>query len=43
MTIWGYKTSAYVGEKVLSYLPLPGEYIGCGDVETLSGGKAWSL
>jgi len=42
MTVWGYKTSEYVGKKVLAYLPLPGEYIGCGDVETLTGGKAWS-
>ncbi|MFK7811893.1 MAG: gluconate 2-dehydrogenase subunit 3 family protein [Maribacter sp.] len=43
MTIMGYKTSEYVGEKVLAYLPVPGEYLGCGDVETLTGGKAWSL
>ncbi len=43
MTIWGYKTSEYVGEEVLAYLPLPGTYVACGDVEELSGGKAWSL
>lgn len=43
MTIWGYKTSEYVGEEVLAYLPVPGEYIACGDVEELSGGKAWSI
>ncbi len=47
MTIMGYKTSEYVGEKVLAYLPVPGEYIGCGDVDTLTEatakGKAWSL
>ena len=43
MTIMGYKTSEYVGEEVLAYLPLPGEYIGCGDVQELTGGKAWSL
>lgn len=43
LTIWGYKTSEYVGEKVLAYLPLPGEYIPCGDTEELTGGKAWSL
>lgn len=42
-TIWGYKTSEYVGEKVLEYRPLPGEYIPCGDVQELTGGKAWSL
>lgn len=43
MTIMGYKTSEYIGEKVLNYLPVPGQYIGCGDVQELSGGKAWSL
>ncbi|MCK5441208.1 MAG: gluconate 2-dehydrogenase subunit 3 family protein [Maribacter sp.] len=43
LTIWGYKTSEYVGEKVLAYLPVPGEYVPCGDTEELTGGKAWSL
>lgn len=43
ITIWAYKTSEYVGEKVLAYLPVPGEYIACGDVEALTQGKAWSL
>ncbi|MEO9893720.1 gluconate 2-dehydrogenase subunit 3 family protein [Aurantibacter sp.] len=42
-TIWGYKTSEYVGEKVLAYLPIPGEYIGCDDLTELTDGKAWSL
>jgi hypothetical protein len=41
--IWSYKTSEYVGEEVLAYLPVPGEYIGCGDLEELTGGKAWSI
>lgn len=43
MTIWGYKTSEQIGEQVLAYLPVPGEYIGCGDLQTLTGGKAWSI
>ncbi|MFX0555873.1 gluconate 2-dehydrogenase subunit 3 family protein [Maribacter sp. CXY002] len=43
MTIWGYKTSEYVGEEVLAYLPVPGEFIACGDTQELTGGKAWSL
>jgi hypothetical protein len=43
MTIMGYKTSEYVGEEVLSYLPVPGPYVACGDLEELTGGKAWSL
>lgn len=41
--IWAYKTSETVGEKVLAYLPVPGEYIGCGDLNELTGGKAWSI
>lgn len=43
LTIWGYKTSEYVGEEVLAYLPVPGEYIGCGDLQELTNGKAWSI
>jgi hypothetical protein len=43
IVIWGYKTSEHVGEQVLAYLPVPGEYIGCGDLQELTGGKAWSI
>lgn len=43
LTIWGYKTSEYIGEEVMAYLPVPGEYIACDDVQDLTGGKAWSL
>ena len=43
MTILGYKTSEYVGEEVLDYLPVPGEYIACADLNEMTGGKAWSL
>ncbi len=43
LTILGYKASEYVGEEVLAYLPVPGEYIACGDAQELTGGKAWSL
>lgn len=43
MTIWAYKTSEYVGENVLAYMPVPGEYIGCGDVNELTGGRDYSL
>lgn len=43
ITILGYKTSEYVGEEVLVYLPVPGEFIACGDLQELTGGKAWSL
>jgi hypothetical protein len=43
LTIWGFKTSEFIGEEVLAYLPVPGEYIGCGDLQELTGGKAWSI
>ena len=42
LATWAYKSSEYVGEEVLAYLPIPGEYIACGDLDTLTGGKAWS-
>jgi hypothetical protein len=43
LAILGYKSSEFVGENVLPYLPVPGEYIACGDLQELTGGKAWSL
>ncbi|WP_419213384.1 gluconate 2-dehydrogenase subunit 3 family protein [Maribacter sp. X9] len=43
LVIWGYKASEYIGEEVLAYLPVPGEYIACGDLQELTGGKDWSL
>lgn len=41
--IWAYKNTEYVGEEVLAYVQIPGGFIPCGDLEELSGGKAWSL
>jgi hypothetical protein len=43
LAILGYKSSEFVGENVLPYLPVPGEYIACGDLQELTSGKAWSL
>ncbi|WP_394747790.1 gluconate 2-dehydrogenase subunit 3 family protein [Spongiimicrobium salis] len=43
MTILGYRASEYIGEEVLAYDPIPGGYVACDDVETLTQGKAWSL
>ena len=43
LTITGYKTTEYIGENVLVYQSIPGEYIGCGDLEELTGGMAYSL
>lgn len=41
--IWAYKTSETIGEEVLAYLPVPGQYVPCASVEELTGGKAWSI
>jgi hypothetical protein len=41
--IKAYKTSEYIGEEVLAYLQIPGGNIGCGDLDELTGGRAWSL
>ena len=43
MTIMGYKTTEYIGENVLTYQPIPGEYIPCGDLDELTGGKTYSI
>ena len=43
ISIWAYKSSEFIGEEVLAYAPIPGEYIACGDVNELTQGKAWSL
>jgi len=43
LTIMSYKTSEYIAENVLAYLPVPGEYIACGNLQELTGGKAWSI
>lgn len=43
ISVWAYKGSEYIGEKVLAYLPVPGVYVACGEVDELTGGKAWSL
>lgn len=43
MGIWAWKTSEEIGEKVLWYDPIPGQYIPCGPVTELGKGKAMSL
>lgn len=32
-----------VGTTMMAYDPVPGEYIPCGDLQELSGGKVWSV
>jgi hypothetical protein len=43
MGIWAWKSSEEIGENVLWYDPIPGEYIACGPVTELGNGKAMSL
>ncbi len=41
MAIWAYFTSGEIGEKVLNYDPIPGEYDGCKPLSEV--GNRWSL
>ena len=41
MAIWAYFTSEEIGENVLSYDPIPGEYDGCKPLSDI--GNRWSL
>lgn len=43
MGIWAYKTNEKIGEEVMWYDPIPGQYIPCGPVDELGRGKAMSL
>lgn len=43
LAVFAYTNSEMVGKEVLAYDPIPGGYTGCGSLEELSGGKAWSL
>lgn len=43
MGIWAWKTSEKIGEDVLWYDPVPGEYIPCAPADELGNGKAMSL
>lgn len=40
-TLWGYYTSEHVGENILSYDPIPGEWEPCIPLEDV--GNSWSL
>lgn len=39
--LWGYFSSEEIGKNVLSYDPIPGEYLGC--IPVAEVGKVWSL
>lgn len=43
LSIWGYRNSEYIGEKVLAYDPVPGQQKGCVDLIEATGGKSWSI
>ena len=43
LTINAFKTNKFIGENVLAYLPIPGRYSGCVDLNETTGGKAWSI
>lgn len=42
MTVNAYLNTQQIGEEVLAYDPVPGDYY-CGDLNELTGGKSWSL
>jgi len=43
LTITAFKGNELIGEKVLAYSPIPGQQKGCVDLQSTTGGKAWSL
>lgn len=43
LAILAYKSSELIGTQVLAYLPVPGEFIPCGDLDELTNGRVWSL
>tara|TARA_R100000935_G_scaffold50390_1_gene76241 strand:- start:2337 stop:2987 length:651 start_codon:yes stop_codon:yes gene_type:complete len=43
MGIWAWKTSENVGENILWYDPIPGQYVACGSLGELGNGKAMAL
>jgi hypothetical protein len=43
LTIGGYFSTQEVATTQLAYDPVPGEWIGCGNLQDLTGGKAWAL
>lgn len=43
LIVGNYFNSEEVATTMLAYLPVPGEYIPCGDLEELTGGRAWAI
>lgn len=43
MAVNAYRSAEEIGEGYLKYVSIPGRYVGCGDVNELSDGKAYAL
>ena len=43
VAIWAWKNTEEIGENVMWYDPIPGQYIPCGPIDELGNGKAMSL
>lgn len=43
MIIGAYFNTEEVATTMLAYDPIPGEYVPCGDLQELTGGKAWAI
>jgi hypothetical protein len=41
--IWAWKTREQIGEEVLCFAPVPGEFIGCTGINVYGNGKTMSL
>ena len=43
MTVMSFKINEYIAKNEMEYLPVPGDYKGCVDLENATGGKVWAL
>lgn len=43
MIVSTYFNTGEVATTMLAYLPVPGEYVPCGDLQELTGGKSWAI
>ena len=43
LTVAAFRNNEFIGEEVLYYDPVPGRQVGCVDVQTATGGRAYSL
>lgn len=43
LTVAAFRNNEFIGEEILYYDPVPGRQVGCVDVKTATGGRAYSL